>query len=353
MELQLTDEQGMLAESVRELLGRRAGEDGLVPEEAAGPLWRELVDFGALEIGPSAGALGAVDLALVARALGERLAAVPLVDTAALLLAAGPEPELDDFAGAATALGLDEPGCSFAPSQPSTTLEGGRVVGTKTAVAFADAVTMLAVPAVTPDGVALALVRADAPGVELEPEPTLDSSLRPATLRLDGATPERILAGASTASLVDHVAATAAVLAAAEAVGAAASVLQLARDYAAERRQFGHPIGSFQAVRHLLADMVVLTESSWSTVLYAAASLDEGEPDSLRTAAIAKAWTSRATLDVAHGALQVFGGVAFTAEHRAHLFLRRIASLGTRYGSAADHERELGRSLAHQLEVPT
>ena len=99
--------------------------------------------------------------------------------------------------------------------------------------------------------------------------------------------------------------------------------------------------------------MVVLTESSWSTVLYAAASLDEGEPDSLRSAAIAKAWSSRATLDVAHGALQVFGGVAFTAEHPAHLFLRRIASLGTRYGSAADHERELGRSLAHELEVTT
>ena len=191
------------------------------------------------------------------------------------------------------------------------------------------------------------------PGVELEPEPTLDPSLRPATVRLDGAAPERVLAGQSATALVEQVAATAAVLAAAEAVGAAASVLALARDYAAERRQFGHTIGSFQAVRHMLADMVVLTESSWSSVLYAAASLDEREPDSLRTAAIAKAWTSRATLDVAHGALQVFGGVAFTAEHHAHLYLRRIASLGSRYGSASDHERALGRSLAHQLEVST
>lgn len=348
MELQLTDEQEMLAESIRELVGRRSGEDGIVSAEAGASVWRELVDFGVLEIGPSEAELGTVDLALVARALGERLAAIPLVDTAALLLGAGAELEGTDVSSAA--LGLSEHERSFAPTRPSTMLEGDRVSGSKTSVVLADTCALLALAAGTTDGAVLALVRPDAPGVELELEPTLDPSLRPATVRLDGAAPERVLGSTSS---VDQVAATAAVLAAAEAVGAAASVLALARDYAAERRQFGHTIGSFQAVRHMLADMVVLTESSWSSVLYAAASLDEGEPDSLRTAAVAKAWTSRATLDVAHGALQVFGGVAFTAEHRAHLYLRRIASLGSRYGSAADHERELGRSLAPQLEVST
>jgi alkylation response protein AidB-like acyl-CoA dehydrogenase len=348
MELQLTDEQEMLAESIRELVGRRSGEDGIVSAQAGESVWRELVDFGVLEIGPSEAELGTVDLALVARALGERLAAVPLVDTAALLLGAGAELEGTDVSSAA--LGLSEHERSFAPTRPSTMLEGDRVSGSKTSVVLADTCALLALPAGTTDGAVLALVRPDAPGVELELEPTLDPSLRPATVRLDGAAPERVLGSTSS---VDQVAASAAVLAAAEAVGAAASVLALARDYAAERRQFGHTIGSFQAVRHMLADMVVLTESSWSSVLYAAASLDEGEPDSLRTAAVAKAWTSRATLDVAHGALQVFGGVAFTAEHRAHLYLRRIASLGSRYGSAADHERELGRSLAPQLEVST
>jgi alkylation response protein AidB-like acyl-CoA dehydrogenase len=346
MELQLTDEERMLAESMRELTGRRAGEDGLVTAAAGESVWRDLVDFGVLDIGPSEAELGTVDLALVARALGERLATVPLVDSAALLLGAGAE--LEGTAVFSAALGLSEHERSFAPTRPSTTLEGDRVSGSKTSVVLADTSALLALPVGTTDGAVLALVRPDAPGVELEPEPTLDPSLRPATVRLDGATPERILGSTSS---VDQVAATAAVLAAAEAVGAAASVLALARDYAAERRQFGHTIGSFQAVRHMLADMVVLTESSWSSVLYAAASLDEGEPDSLRTASVAKAWTSRATLDVAHGALQVFGGVAFTAEHRAHLYLRRIASLGSRYGSAADHERELGRSLAPQLEV--
>ena len=348
MELQLTDEQELLAASIRELVERKSGEDGIVSAEAGESVWRELVDFGVLEIGPSEAELGTVDLALVTRALGERLASVPLVDTAALLLGAGAELEGTDVSSAA--LGLSEHEHSFAPTRPSTMLEGDRVSGSKTSVVLADTSALLALSAGTTDGAVLALVRPDAHGVELEREPTLDPSLRPATVRLDGAASERVLGSASS---VDQVAATAAVLAAAEAVGAAASVLALARDYAAERRQFGHTIGSFQAVRHMLADMVVLTESSWSSVLFAAASLDEGEPDSLRTAAVAKAWTSRATLDVAHGALQVFGGVAFTAEHRAHLYLRRIASLGSRYGSAADHERELGRSLAPPLEVST
>ena len=246
------------------------------------------------------------------------------------------------------ALGLGEPERSFAPSAPRRHSRATAYRGPRHPSCSPTRPPSSRVPADSTDGAVLALVRPDAPGVDLEPEPTLDPSLRPATVRLDEVAPERVLGSPST---VDRVAATAAVLGAAEAVGAAATVLALARDYAAERRQFGHPIGSFQAVRHLLADMVVLTESSWSSVLYAAASLDEREPDSLRTAAVAKAWASRATLDVAHGALQVFGGVGFTAEHHAHLYLRRIASLGSRYGSAADHERELGRSLAHQLEV--
>jgi alkylation response protein AidB-like acyl-CoA dehydrogenase len=97
--------------------------------------------------------------------------------------------------------------------------------------------------------------------------------------------------------------------------------------------------------------MYVKVESSWSSVLYAAAALDEREPDSLRTASIAKAYAGRATHEVAHGALQVFGGVAFTAEHQAHRFLRRIAVRSGQFGTPGEHERCLGRDLAQRLEV--
>ena len=97
--------------------------------------------------------------------------------------------------------------------------------------------------------------------------------------------------------------------------------------------------------------MYVKVESSWSSVLYAAASLDEREPDRLRTTSIAKAYAARATLEVAHGALQVFGGVAFTAEHEAHRYLRRIVARGSQFGSARDHERILGRTLRQELRA--
>lgn len=347
MELQLTPEQGMLAEAAAELVARRSGDDGVVGEGDSGRLWDDLVEFGAFETD----ALGTVGLALLTRALGERLGAVPLVDSAALLLVAGPE--LGAALRVPAVLGLAEPGRSFAAAAPFTTLEGARLTGAKSAVVHADTAQFLAVTASASDGLALALVPAMAQGLELEAEPSLDLSSHPFTVTLEEAGAEHVHADEATVALVERLAATAAVLAAAEAVGAAATVLQLARDYAAGRRQFGHTIGSFQAVRHLLADMVVLTESAWSSVLYAAASLDEATPDCLQTAAVAKAWASRGTLEVAHGALQVFGGIAFTEEHPAHCYLRRIASLGSRYGSAAEHERELGRALAHELEVST
>ena len=295
-------------------------------------MWSSLVAFGALEVGGDEG-LGAVELALVARSVGARLAEVPYVDTAVVRYAV-------DIGDASASPCLTEPGRSFVSAEPGTTLENGRLSGEKMRVAFANAVDLLAVSAWASDGPALALVRPAA--TTMVAEPTLDPSLQPARVRFDDVEPERVVA---EPAVVDAVAAIGAVLASAEAVGAAATVLELARDYATQRRQFGRAIGSFQAVRHLLADMYVKVESSWSSVVYAAASLGEHEPDSLRTVSIAKAYAARATLDVAHGALQVFGGVAFTEEHPAHRYLRRIVVRGAQFGSARDHERILGHSL--------
>jgi len=327
VDLALTEEQTWLREAVGEMLAR---------EPDADTLWRELVEFGALEVGGDEG-LGAVELALIAWSLGRHLAAVPYVDSGALAFVAPGHGRV--------ALGLSEPGRSFAPAEPTTSLDGGRVSGEKSAVPFAAAVDAIAVSAASPDGPALALVAPAAGGVSLEPEPTLDPTLRPAHVTFDSAEAELL------APLPESLGAVAGVLAAAESVGAAAAVLELACAYAAQRRQFGQTIGSFQAIRHLLADMYVKVESSWSSVLYAAAALDEREPDSLRTASIAKAYAGRATHEVAHGALQVFGGIAFTAEHPAHRFLRRIAVRSGQFGTPREHERTLGHDLARRLEV--
>jgi len=330
VDLQLTEEQTWLRESVDELLTRE-------PEER---LWESLVAFGALAVGEEDG-LGAVELALVSRCVGARLAAVPYAESAAVRY-------VFDAGVAPTTVCFTEPGRSFAPGDPATTLADGRVTGEKTAVAHADTSDVLAVPASSAEGVVLAFVPAAA--AEITSEPTLDPSVSPALVRLDGAHAVMVVADHAA---VETVAAVGGILVSAEAVGAASAVLELAREYASQRRQFGHTIGSFQAVRHLLADMYVKVESSWSSVLYAAAALDERDLNSLRTASIAKAYSARATRDVAHSALQVFGGIAFTAEHDAHRFLRRIVVRGEHFGGTADHERILGRTFAHELEVLT
>ena len=222
-------------------------------------LWPNLVEFGALDTE----AVGAVELALVARSLGTTLAAVPYVDSAAAHYALRESLP----AGATLAACLSEPGRTLG-SQPATTFVDGRVSGEKTAVSFAQSVDLLVVPVVD----ALALVPPGAPGLEFEDEHTLDPSLRPALVRLDAVEPTTVL---DDVTRVDDLAAMGGILACAESVGAAAAVLDLAREYASQRRQFGHTIASFQALRHLLADMHVKVESSWSSVLYAAASLDE------------------------------------------------------------------------------
>jgi alkylation response protein AidB-like acyl-CoA dehydrogenase len=328
VDFELTEEQRWLAESVDDLLTREP------PDRA----WRSLVEFGALEVGGDDG-LGVVELALVARAVGAHLAAVAYAETAAAHAVA-------DLGGRSVAACVSEPGRAYAPSDPSTSVENGRVKGEKTGVAYAATAELFAVPAVADGPVVLAIVPSER--VTVTPEPTLDEAVAPATVRLDGAEVELVVPDRAA---VDSFAAVGGILVAAEGVGAAAGIFELARQYATQRRQFGRTIGSFQAIRHLLADQYVQLESAWSSVLYAAASLDEREPDAAQTASIAKAYAARATQSVAHGALQVFGGIAFTAEHPAHRYLRRIVVRGTHFGTPRDHERTLGRSLARRAEV--
>lgn len=322
MDLQLTEEQRWLAESIGELLDRT--------DPPA--VWPALVDFGAFDVGDDG--LGAVELALIARAIGERLAALPYADAAAVHYAVG-------LGGAPVIPCLAEPGRRYDPSAPATTIAGVKVRGEKENVPYAGAAELFAVPVADDGAAVLALVAAETAAIDLQP--TLDPAVGPARVRFDGVEAQQVEGDAET---VATIAAAAGVLAGAEAVGAAASLLELAREYAAQRRQFGHTIGSFQAVRHILADMYVGLESSWSSVLYASASLDERDSGAGRAAAIAKAYAARATQDVAHAALQVFGGIAFTAEHPAHRHLRRIVVRGQCYGSARDHERAIARSLA-------
>jgi alkylation response protein AidB-like acyl-CoA dehydrogenase len=331
MDLQLSDEQTWLSESVDTLLAR----------EHERP-WPSLVEFGALSVGTDEG-LGTVELCLIARALGAHLAPVPYLGSAAVRFAAAPL--ADELGEAAVALAVLEPGSSWSAAPEGTRLEAGghAVTGRKVAVEHADAVARLAVVAAAPEGPALAIVDATGPGVAVVGQPAFDPTAPVHAVELAGAP---VVAEPLGGDAVRRLATIGALLAAAEAAGAAGRMLDDACRYAAERRQFGRAIGSFQALRHLLADMYVRQASSWSSVLYAAAALDEDAGEAPRTVSIAKAYVSRAAREVAHGAMQVFGGIAVTAEHPAHRFLRRIVVRERQFGDAAHHERALGRALA-------
>lgn len=343
MDLELTDEQKLLSNSVETLLER--GGD-------AADVWTRLVEFGGLMVGPEG--LGAVELCLIANRLGAHLATVPYLGSASAryaLLGAGKLPEglsgLEEEP-AAIAVAFVEPGGGWALEGVRTTLSGGELTGAKAAVEHPDASDALLVVADGGDGPALALVPLGADGLGLTTQGSIDAGAPLARATLDGvaAPTATTLTGEGARAAVERLVSIGGLLAAAEANGAAEVMLAQAVEYASQRRQFGRTIGSNQALRHILAELYVRRTSSWSSILYSAAALDDGATDAATAASISKAYASRATREVAHGAMQVFGGIAFTQEHDAHRFLRRINLRDSQFGDADHHERLLGRALA-------
>jgi alkylation response protein AidB-like acyl-CoA dehydrogenase len=359
MDLELSDEQVWLEESINTLLDRQwppaetAWQAGLT-ERAQ--LWSSLVDFGVL--GGAEGQLGAIELCLAARAIGGHLASVPFLGSVSVRYALGPfAAQLpDEFqalldSDSRVSIALLEPGGGWSASDTRATVHSARLTAVKAAVEHAADVDYLAVVARVGDSPGLALVAVGSPGVELTPPSGLDATVPLSRVMFDAAEVEAVVDPELSGVVAERLTNVAGLLAAAEAVGAAGSIFGEACRYAAERRQFGRTIASNQALRHLMADLHIRQASSWSTTLYAAAALDEGLPEARRTASVAKAYVSRAAREVAHGSMQVFGGIAFTEEHPAHRFLRRIIAREQQFGDAAHHERELGRSLARR-EAP-
>lgn len=354
MDLELSDEQVWLEESINTLLDRQwppARDAWQAGEAGRARLWESLVQFGVLG-GPD-GHLGAVELCLAARALGGHLASVPFPGSVGVRYALAPlAAQLPDgFAAlldgdARVSVALLEPGAGWAVSGTRATLEDDRLTGTKAAVDHAGDAEYFAVVARADDGPAFVLVSSASPGIALTPQSGLDATVPLSLAAFVDVEVEAVAEGELAEAIIGRLISVGGLLAAAEAGGAAGGIFTEACRYASERRQFGRTIGSNQALRHLLADLHVRQASGWSTTLFAAAALDDGIPGARQTASVAKAYVSRAAREVAHGAMQVFGGIAFTEEHPAHRFLRRIIAREQQFGDAAHHERELGRGLA-------
>ena len=155
--------------------------------------------------------------------------------------------------------------------------------------------------------------------------------------------------GDSARDALERALAVATVALAAKMVGGMQRVMEIAVEYAKTRKQFGKPIGQFQAVQHLCADMLLLTESSRSAAYYAAWALQERAPEAGVAVSIAKAYASDAYREVGNRAIQVQGGMGFTWENNVHLYYKRPKASELMFGDAAYHRERIAHLVIDKL----
>jgi alkylation response protein AidB-like acyl-CoA dehydrogenase len=222
----------------------------------------------------------------------------------------------------------------------------GKVRGTKVLVHDAHRASWVLVSVADKGGVSQLLVAADRPGVEIIRRASLDLGRPLGEVVFDDVEVTRDMllgeAGSATAS-VERQLDLASVLTCAESVGSMDVLFEMALDYAKARTAFGRPIGSFQAVKHLLADTSMSLEQSKAISAAATRAVDEQASDASELASIAKAFVAETGVDLAHNCWQVFGGIGYTWEHDLHLYLRRLTLDATLYGDETFHYERICR----------
>ncbi|MCB1260860.1 MAG: acyl-CoA/acyl-ACP dehydrogenase [Acidimicrobiales bacterium] len=361
MDFELSDDQVALADAARDLLDGyaapaavRARVDGDGGTDPA--LWDAMVSQGwtAIAVPEALGGMGLgwVELAVLLEQLGAHVAPAPFLQhalaTDALVRAAasGNDETGDDgsVAGwlerlvAATALGA----VAFQPVTPEADGDGWVLTGTPEPVPFGPDAALVVVRS---DDALFAVEVDDA--VRPTVEPAMDRTRALGWLRLDRA-PAIRLGGIDAVEAFCDAGATAY---AAELLGIGARSLELAVAYAGERQQFGRPIGSFQAIKHRCADMLVDVEGMRSVVYYAAWCLAAGDDDRSVAASTAKTWCSDAATRVVASCLQVHGGIGFTWECDVHLYLKRAQLDRISFGDATHHRARLGALLRARVEA--
>ncbi|MBK3563289.1 MULTISPECIES: acyl-CoA dehydrogenase family protein [unclassified Streptomyces] len=197
----------------------------------------------------------------------------------------------------------------------------------------------------TDDGIGVFWVDGDATGLTRVPLPTMDPTRRQARLDYDDVPATRLRTHGDGWDLISQVLDRASVALAAEQVGVASRALDMAVEYAKVRHQFGRPIGSFQAVKHLLADVLLEVESARAAAHYALLAAANEDPDLPAVASLAKAFCSDACLQATAENIQVHGGIGFTWEHPAHLYLKRAKTSQLLFGDPAYHRELLARRI--------
>jgi alkylation response protein AidB-like acyl-CoA dehydrogenase len=238
----------------------------------------------------------------------------------------------------------DEAGITATASKSG---DGWSITGTKSYVIDGHVADLILVAARSDKGVSIFAVPADASGLTRTLLTTMDQTRKQARIELSNTPGTLIGAEGQGWSVIDRVLDLAAVALSAEQVGGAQFVLDMAVQYAKDRIQFGRPIGSFQAIKHKCADMLLEVESAKSAAYYAgwcAAELNDELPS---VAALAKAYCSEAYFHASADNIQIHGGIGFTWEHPAHLYFKRAKSSELLFGDPA-YWREL---LAQRIGI--
>jgi acyl-CoA dehydrogenase len=362
MNFDLSDEQKMLAEQARGLLGERSTPDRLRSLIDSGaewdePLWREIAEMGFLgAIIPEAhGGLGMteLDLGVISEEMGRANVALPFFSS--IVLAADAIQIAGNDAQKAAwlpRLASGEVIGTFAYAEGSggwtgnalqATFAGGKVSGLKTPVADGG-IAGLAVVLVNSDGKpALALIDLDQPGVTRTRLDSFDELRAHYAIGFDGAAAE-LLDAPGSGQAIERLFDRAAVQAAFEAVGGAEACLTMARDYALERKIFGRALAGYQAIKHKLADILVGVELARSNAYYGAWAA-QNAPDELPLAAAAARLSAIGAFEnAARENIQVHGGIGYTFEANCHFYYRRERTLALSLGG---REAWANRLIAH------
>ncbi|MFI4933616.1 MAG: acyl-CoA dehydrogenase family protein [Caulobacterales bacterium] len=369
MNFEFSDEQKELGAQARRFLEAkcspaavRAVLEGAQPYDKA--LWQGVAEMGFLGvvIPEQYGGLGLgyLELCVVAEEMGRALAPLPFSSSVFLatefLLAAGSEAQkaawLPKLASgeAIGCFALAESIGAVTPKTLQLTAANGRLNGAKTAVADGDIADFAIVAARTAPGsdargISLFIADLSGAGVTRETQETIDPTRSHAKLTFKDAPAEPLGAVSEGMRLISEVFDRAAVLTAFEQIGGADRALEMARDYALDRMAFGRPIGSFQAIKHMLADMYVSATLARSNGYYGAWALSTGAAELPEAAASARVAATQAFQHCAKNNIQVHGGMGFTWAFDCHLFYRRSNLLALNLGSLSTWESALIQRL--------
>ncbi|MBV9842723.1 MAG: acyl-CoA/acyl-ACP dehydrogenase [Sphingomonadaceae bacterium] len=360
MQFDFSEEQRALQGEVRRFFERACPVStvrALIASDAShdAELWKQVSEQGflAAAIPEDMGGVGAgyLELCLVAEEAGRVLAPLPAVSSiyqaAELIMIAGSHAQKQEWlprlaSGATIAtIAVAEAVGEAVPETITARVSDGRLSGIKRPVSDGLAADVAIVVAQALDGIGLFLVDLSAPGVERRPLKAVDPSRKQAEIRFDGARCELLGACGEGWALLSAMRDRAAVLVAFEQIGGAQAALDMARDYALGRYAFGRPIGSFQAIKHMLADMYVSLELARSNAYYGAWALATNAPQLPLAAASARVAAIQAYKLCSANNIQTHGGMGFTWEFDCHLHYRRARYLASVLGTSPLWERKL------------